>query len=93
VLELGARWIEDFEVVPCIESQLFRGAWEGKGLNGVLPTTVFDNITDYWLAATELEFLELKMTFLHETHARRAVVPVKAKPLPTSPTYTVTSEH
>jgi hypothetical protein len=55
--------LEDFEVSPYIESQKFRNSWEREDINRVLPTIAFDNISEYWLAATEFEFLELKRHF------------------------------
>jgi hypothetical protein len=55
--------VEEFEVGPYIETQRFRDGWERKGITRILPATAFDNIAEYWLAATESEFLALKRRF------------------------------
>jgi hypothetical protein len=55
--------VEEFEIAPYIEMQRFRNDWGREGIIRILPATAFDNIAEYWLAATESEFLSLKRRF------------------------------
>jgi hypothetical protein len=62
--------VEEFEILPYLESLRFRNAWEREDRNRVMPTTTFDNIAEFWIASAQLEFLESTAALLEFPHSR-----------------------